>query len=81
MTEQEIMSKLKAIMRRSSQIAVDWDAVAPATAIASLGFDSLSILDLVYDIQQELGVEFEAEQLARIKTVGDLIAFLQSKGA
>ncbi len=65
-------------MKQSSQAKVDWEAVRTDSTIASLGFDSLTILDLVYDIQQEFRVEFEAEKLAGVRTVGDLIAFLKS---
>ena len=79
MTQQQIIDKLRAMMRKSSQAQVDWDAVNAESAIATLGFDSLSILDLVYDIQQEFGFEFEAEELIGIKTVGQLAAFLEKK--
>ena len=79
MTDQEILIKLRAAMKRSAPEKANWDAVAPEATIGSLGFDSLSILDLVYDVQQEFGVEFEAESLAGVRTVGQLIAFLKSK--
>jgi len=74
----DILVRLRHLMKQSSQAKVDWDAVTADSTIASLGFDSLTILDLVYDIQQEFGVEFEAEKLAGVKTVGELIAFLRS---
>ena len=79
MTQQEIIDKLRAMMRKSSQAQVDWDAVNADSPIGALGFDSLSILDLVYDIQQEFGFEFEAEELVGVKTVGNLAAFLEKK--
>lgn len=79
MTQEQIIEKLRTMMRKTSQAKVDWDAVNTDSPIASLGFDSLSILDLVYDIQQELGLEFEAEELVKVKTVGQLAAFLAGK--
>ncbi|OGV70745.1 MAG: hypothetical protein A2283_19215 [Lentisphaerae bacterium RIFOXYA12_FULL_48_11] len=79
MTQQEIIEKLRTMMRKSSQAQVNWDSVNADSAIASLGFDSLSILDLVYDIQQEFGFEFEAEELVGVKTVGQLATFLEKK--
>lgn len=79
MTQEQIIEKLRAMMRKSSQAQVDWDAINAGSPIASLGFDSLSILDLVYDIQQELGIEFEAEELVNVRTVGQLAAFLEDK--
>jgi len=81
MTDNEILLKLRHVMKQTSPIKADWDTVTPASTIESLGFDSLTILDLVYDIQQEFGIEFEAEGLATVRTVGDLVNFLKSKMA
>jgi acyl carrier protein len=79
MEQQEIIAKLRHIMKQSSQVKVDWETVTADTVIGALGFDSLSILDLVYDIQQAFGITFEAELLAGVKTVGQLADFLKSK--
>ena len=68
-------------MKQSSPDSVDWDAVSQESTIESLGFDSLSILDLIYDIQQEFDVDFEPEELVSVKTVGELVGFLKAKGA
>ena len=69
-------------MKKSSTVeGVDWDGVGAATPIQDIGFDSLAILDLLYDIQQDFGLDFAPEELGRVKTVGDLAAFLQAKSA
>jgi acyl carrier protein len=79
MSYDETLAKLKNLMKQASKAKVDWNAIGPDTAIQSLGFDSLSILDLIYDIQQEFGVEFEATELARVRTVKELVDFLEKK--
>ena len=81
MTELEILEKLREVMKTSSQEEINWDDVGMETSIESLGFDSLSILDLTYDIQQDFEVEFEAEEMVKVATVKDMIEFLQSKSA
>ena len=81
MTQEETIVRLRTVMKRSSRIQADWDAVRPDTKIETLGFDSLSILDLIYDIQQEFKLDFEAEEVVAIKTVGQLADFLVKKGA
>ena len=81
MTTSEIVAKLRETIRKSSARKSDWDAVTPETTIESLGFDSLSILDLIYDIQQDFNVQFEPEELASIGTVGGVAEFLRQKGA
>lgn len=79
MGQSEIVERLRHVMKQSSKEKVDWDSVTLDSTIASLGFDSLAVLDLVYDVQQHFGVEFEAEELAGIKTVGQLGSFIDSK--
>lgn len=81
MKQQEIIDRLRQTMKSASTEPANWDSITADTTIASLGFDSLSILDLIYDVQQEFGVEFEAESLTQVKTVGELATFLLSKGA
>lgn len=79
MTRDEIVEKLKEAMKSSTEVQADWDSVAEDTTIESLGFDSLSILDLIYDIQQLFDVEFDAEEMVGVDTVGALVDFLQAK--
>ena len=81
MTKEEIIEKLRTVMKDSSEKEADWDAVTGETTIESLGFDSLSILDLIYDIQQEFELEFDAELLISVRTVDELAEFLQQQGA
>jgi acyl carrier protein len=73
------MERLREVVTKSSPKPVEWSGVSPDTTIASLGFDSLSVLDLIYDIQQSFGVEFDAEEMAGVRTVGDLVRFLKAK--
>ncbi len=79
MNHAEIMDRLRAIMRQASQANVDWDAVSAESGIEEMGFDSMAILDLIYDIQQGFGLEFDAEEIARVRTVGELADFLAAR--
>ncbi len=79
MQREEITNRLRATIQQSVQQAVDWDSVTLETDIGTLGFDSLSILDLIYDVQQEFDIEFEAEELVGVRTVGELVDFLQGQ--
>ena len=79
MTRQEIVEKLRVLMQKSSPKQVDWNSMTEQTDIVALGFDSLSVLDLIYDIQRGFELEFDAEQIMGVKTVGDLVTFLESK--
>ena len=81
MSDQAIIEKLREILRDSSPEDRDWDSVGGETTIESLGIDSLSILDLLYDIDQELGIHLEASEVIDIGTVGEIAALLMKHGA
>ncbi|MDA3797629.1 MAG: acyl carrier protein [Kiritimatiellae bacterium] len=81
MTKEDVISKLAEVMKSVSQEDVDWDSISADTKIESLGFDSLSILDLMYDIQQEFDIEIEGEEIVDIKTIDQLAAFIIEKAA
>lgn len=79
MNHNEIIEKLRETMKASTQEPIDWNNVTEASRIEALGFDSLSILDLIYDIQQSFEVSFEAQDMINITTVGELADFLEQK--
>ena len=49
--------------------------------IADLGFNSLTLIELVNDAEDRFNVVFEDEELAKIQTVGDILGMLEQKGA
>jgi len=80
MTDDEVLQRLREVIRRSAPNPMDMSRVGLATTIAALNFDSLTVLDLIYDIQQEFKVDFEVERMATARTVGDVVALLRSVG-
>jgi acyl carrier protein len=79
MNQDEILDRLRGIVREASVEDVDANGISAATTIESLGFDSLSILDLLYDIEQELDVKVEASDVIKAKTVGDVAELLAKR--
>jgi acyl carrier protein len=47
-------------------------SVTRDTVIATLGMDSVAIMELVSYFEEKLGVRIPDEELGRIRTVGDL---------
>lgn len=45
-----------------------------------LGADSLDLFELVMALEEEFGTEIPSEDLEKISTVGDVIAYLKDKG-
>ena len=79
--EDIIVSKLRNILQETLVEEVDWDSFSAQTTIESLGLDSLTILDLLYDIEQDTGVHVEAKDVVRFRTIGDIASLLIEKGA
>lgn len=76
MVRNQIIDRLRDIMARTATTEHDWSRIGEGDTIASLGIDSLSMLDFVYDLQQEFGIQFEAHELVAVTTVGQLATFI-----
>ena len=55
----------------------DISAVKPESTFTELGIDSLDTVELLVNLEDELGMELGLDQ--RVATVGDLDKFIQSK--
>jgi len=81
MDSKETLDRLREVLENSTTQAVDWSTLSTETTVESLGFDSLSILDVLYGIEQEFGIELDAGDVMDLKTVGDLINVMAAKAA
>ncbi len=61
----------------SDRTGCELSAVKPESTFTELGIDSLDTVELLMDLEDQLGMEIELEQ--PVATVGDLDKFLQSK--
>ena len=72
--------KLKAII--VEQFDVDEALVTPeADMQEDLGIDSLDVVDLIVIISEEFDIEIPDEAVDNIKTVGDIVAYIDSQQA
>ncbi len=55
----------------------DVAAVKPESTFAELGIDSLDTVELLMSLEDAIGMEIELDQ--KVETVGDLVAFVESK--
>lgn len=79
MKRPEIISALKELLRTQKQVKVDIDAVGEETQLSQVGFDSISILDFMYDVESRFNVRTEIADLVRMDRVKDLIDHLEQK--
>jgi len=64
------------------QLDVEEDAVTmDASIIDDLGADSLDIVDLVMSLEEEFDTEIPDEEIENIKTVGDMVKYIEDNVA
>lgn len=61
----------------SDRTGCDISSVTPESTFAELGIDSLDTVELLMNLEDDLGIEIELDQ--PVATVGDLDRFIQSK--
>ena len=62
------------------QLDVEEGAVTmEASIIDDLGADSLDVVDLVMSLEDEFDCEIPDEEIENIKTVGDIVHYIESK--
>ena len=73
-----VFDKVKKII--VDQLDVEEDKVTEAASITDdLGADSLDVVDLVMSFEEEVDIEIPDDQVEKIKTVGDIVKFIEEK--
>ena len=71
-----VFEKVREIL--GDQLDVDEDAVTMEASIQNdLGADSLDIVDLVMSLEEEFDCEIPDEEIENIKTVGDIVKYIE----
>jgi acyl carrier protein len=79
MPRSEILKRLVAVIAESSSVPIDASGVTEATSLEYFSVDSLRLIDLIFDVEQEFGVKLNAEQLTGMRSMGDLVTHLESR--
>ena len=73
-----VFEKIKAIL--AEQFSEDEDSITMATDLTEdLGADSLDLADVLMAIEDEFEVEVQDEDIESIKTVGDIVEYIESR--
>lgn len=74
----ELLDKLKKLI--ADKLEVEEDKITPEASFRQdLGADSLDLYELVYAIEEELGIQIPDEQTNEFETVQDALNFLKSQ--
>ena len=68
----------KLVNYAAKQLELDASEIKPDSTFESLGIDSLDIVEMIMDMESELGVELDMED-HKITTFQELADFIESK--
>ena len=68
----------KLVSYASKQLEIDASEITPDSTFESLGIDSLDIVEMIMDLESELGIELDMED-EKISTFGELASFIETK--
>ena len=68
----------KLVSYAAKQLELDPSEITPDSTFESLGIDSLDIVEMIMDLESELGIELDLED-QKITTFGELTEFIESK--
>ena len=68
----------KLVANAAKQLELDPSKITPDSTFESLGIDSLDVVEMVMDLESELGVELDMED-QKITTFQELADFVESK--
>lgn len=71
-----VFEKVKDILVENLDVEED-KITAEASVIDDLGADSLNIVDLVMSLEEEFDIEITDEQIDTLRTVGDIVKYIE----
>ena len=69
------VEKIRAIMAKR----IDVTNLKETDELSALGLDSLDLVEVVMEIEEELGIQFEMDEIAGFKTLKDVIDCVNRK--
>ena len=75
-----IFEKVREIL--AQQLDIEEESISMESNIQEdLGADSLDLVDLLMTLEDDYGLEVPDEDVEKIKTVGDLVAYIEERQA
>lgn len=71
-TMESVMENITRLL--SAKVEGDMEITPDTNIVADTGLDSVSVMDFVFEIEDEFGISVPMESIADVKTVKDLAA-------
>ena len=73
------MTILEKVTQLASQrFDIELEKITPETTLKDLGSDSLNVVELIMELEEEFGLQIEDEDAERISTIGDAVAYIEA---
>jgi len=77
MTREQITAALRDLIGQQNSVTVE--GLTEDTRINDVGFDSLSVLDFMYDMENRFNLRLEVNEMVELDRIRDLIDLLEKK--
>lgn len=71
----DIFGKVRSLI--SEQLDIDEEKVTSETTFEDIDADSLDVVELVMALEEEFDLEIADEEVEKIKTVGDIVGYIE----
>jgi len=71
----DIFEKVRSLI--SEQLDIDEDKITPETTFEDIDADSLDVVELVMALEEEFDLEIADEAVENIKTVADVVSYIE----
>lgn len=75
----DILEKVKDLIADQLDVADKSSITEDSSITDDLGADSLDVVDLVMALEDEFSIEIPEDEVENIKTVGDIIKYIEDK--
>jgi acyl carrier protein len=71
----DIFEKVAALVAK--KLSVEGDELTPETTFEDLGADSLDVVELVMELEEEFDLTISDDDADKIKSIGDAVAYIE----
>ncbi|MBR5468468.1 MAG: acyl carrier protein [Firmicutes bacterium] len=72
------MDKAQVLAIIAEQLGISESDISEETSFADLGADSLDLFQIISALEEEFNIEFENDDVEKIKTVGDALEYIKN---
>lgn len=75
----QLDNEVLARLGKSAGLTIDLTAIRPDQTFQEIGLDSMSLINLMYAIEDEFNVTLSTDEMMEVNTVGDMQKLIDKK--